>query len=223
MDRKESWEYRLAFDVTPALLARSNVDLVFDGLDGPCTVFLNDIEVLRGINSFRIWRVPAKPHLRAGKNTLRVLFQSPVAAAEALAAADPWAAKTKTADKTYIRKAAYEYGWDWGPRFVTSGIWRPVHLEAWDKVRIADFAIRQRDVSSDIAHLDAEFDIESSIEGATKLTVHFLDAGKSVEFGSTVNVHTGHNQVEIPIEIQHPSLWYPNGYGEPFLTSSPHS
>ena len=28
-----SWEYRLSFDVTPALLARANVDLVFDGLD----------------------------------------------------------------------------------------------------------------------------------------------------------------------------------------------
>src|ERR1700690_3298434 len=30
---KESWEYRLNFDVTPSLLARSHVDLVFDGLD----------------------------------------------------------------------------------------------------------------------------------------------------------------------------------------------
>ena len=29
---KEPWEYRLSFEVTPALLARSNVDLVFDGV-----------------------------------------------------------------------------------------------------------------------------------------------------------------------------------------------
>jgi beta-mannosidase len=70
-----------------------------------------------------------------------------------VAAGDPFRLKTKTEDKTYIRKAAYEYGWDWGPRFVTSGIWRPVRLEAWDKVRIADFAIRQRDVSKEVAHL----------------------------------------------------------------------
>ena len=32
----------------------------------------------------------------------------------------------------WARKAPYHYGWDWGPRFVTSGIWRPVALEAWD-------------------------------------------------------------------------------------------
>jgi len=39
-----------------------------------------------------------------------------------------------------------------GPTFVTSGIWRAARLEAWDKVRIADFAIRQRDVSREVAH-----------------------------------------------------------------------
>ena len=81
------------------------------------------------------------------------------------AAADPWQPKTKTAPKTYVRKPAYEYGWDWGPTFVTSGIWRPVRLEAWDKVRIADFAIRQRDVSREVAHVDAEVQIEAAHAG----------------------------------------------------------
>jgi len=212
-----SWEYRLSFDVTPDLLERANVDLVFDGIDAAAKVFVNGTPVLEANSMFRIWRVPVKAHLHTGKNLLRVVFPSPIKAAEQAAAGDPFRLQSKTADKTYIRKAAYEYGWDWGPRFVTCGIWRPVHLEAWDKVRIADFTIRQRDISSDLAHLDAEFDIESSIKGATKLSVHFLDKGKPVELESTVNVHTGHNQVEIPIEIQHPDLWYPNGYGEPVL------
>jgi beta-mannosidase len=89
--------------------------------------------------------VPVKGNLHAGKNLLRVVFPSPIKAADEVAVGDPWQPKTQTAKKTYIRKAAYEYGWDWGPRFVTSGIWRPVRLEAWDKVRIADFALRQRD------------------------------------------------------------------------------
>lgn len=31
----------------------------------------------------------------------------------------------------FARKAGYHYGWDWGPRLVTSGIWRPVYIEAW--------------------------------------------------------------------------------------------
>ena len=113
------------------MLAHSNVDLVFEGLDAAATVYLNGVQVLASDNMFRIWRIPAKAHLHAGSNLLRVVFPSPIKAAAAVAADDPWQPKTGTAAKTYIRKAAYEYGWDWGPRFVTSGIWRPVRLEAW--------------------------------------------------------------------------------------------
>ena len=36
----------------------------------------------------------------------------------------------------FTRKAGYHYGWDWGPRFVTSGIFRPVVLKAWNQARI---------------------------------------------------------------------------------------
>ena len=43
----------------------------------------------------------------------------------------------------FTRKAPYHYGWDWGPRFVTSGVWRPVRLEAWDAARIDDVQLLQ--------------------------------------------------------------------------------
>ena len=41
----------------------------------------------------------------------------------------------------FVRKAGYHFGWDWGPRLVTSGIWRTVSLEAWDEARINDVFI----------------------------------------------------------------------------------
>jgi beta-mannosidase len=211
---KESWEYRLNFDVTPALLARSNVDLVFDGLDAASTVYLNGVQVLSADNMFRVWRVPVKGHLHPGKNLLCVVFPPPLKAAAEVAAGDPWRVKTKTDEKTYIRKAAYEYGWDWGPRFVTSGIWRPVRLEAWDKLRIADFAIRQRDVSKEVAHLDAEVEVEASSAGPAKVSVQYTADGKPSTLASKVNLHIGSNVINLPIEIRKPKLWYPAGYGE---------
>jgi beta-mannosidase len=216
---KESWEYRLNFDVTPSVLSRSNVDLVFDGLDSASQVYLNGVQVLSTDNSFRIWRVPAKAHLHAGKNLLRVVFPSPDKVAEQVAAQDPWQPKTKTDPKTYIRKPAYEYGWDWGPKFVTSGIWRPVRLEAWDKVRIADFAIRQRDVSKEVAHLDAEVEVEASAAGAAKVSVQYTADGKPATLTTNANLHAGRNVIDVPIEIAHPKLWYPAGYGEQPLYS----
>ncbi len=210
----ESWEYRLNFDVPAALLARSNVDLVFDGLDAAAEVYVNSVQVLTADNMFRVWRVPVKGHLHAGKNLLRVVFPSPIKAAAAVAAGDPWQPKTKTEPKTYIRKAAYEYGWDWGPRFVTSGIWRPVRLEAWDKARIAGFAIRQRDVNKEVAHVDAEVEVEASRAGSAKVSVQYTDNGKPVKVIETVSFHAGRNVIDLPVEIRQPKLWFPAGHGE---------
>jgi beta-mannosidase len=202
-----SWEYQDTFDVSAGLMGRANIDLVFEGLDA-------DAHVPTANNMFRIWRVPVKDHVHAGKNVLRVDFPSPIKAAEKIAATDPWQPKTKVEAKTYVRKAAYEYGWDWGPRFVTSGIWRPVRLEAWDKARIADFAIRQRDVSGEVAHLDAEIEVQASSAGPANVTVQFNDAGKSVVLTSKAELHAGHNEIDIPIEVKQPKLWFPAGYGD---------
>jgi len=212
--QEESWEYRDSFDAAPSPLSRSNLDLVFDGLDGPSQVYLNGSLVLSGTNSFRVWRIPVKSHLRAGKNELRVVFASPVKAAAELASPDPWQPKTKTAPKTYLRKPAYEYGWDWGPTFITSGIWRPVRLEAWDKVRIADFAIRQRDVSREVAHVDAEVEIEAARSGLANVMVRYTDGVKPASTTRPVDLHVGLNTVTVPIEIRQPKLWWPAGYGD---------
>ncbi len=216
---KESWEYRLSFDVTPALLARSHADLVFDGLDAAADVYLNGEKALSADNAFRTWRVDAKSHLHAGKNLLRVVFPSPIKAAAEAAASDLFRAHSKTEEKTYIRKPAYEYGWDWGPRFVTSGTWKPVRIEAWDKVRIADFAIRQRDVSKEVAHLDAEVEVEAASAGSTRINVSYWQVGLAIAglppfVTTTANLHAGRNVIDLPIEIRQPKLWFPAGYGD---------
>jgi len=207
-----SWEYRDTFDVSPALLARANVDLVFDGLDSAAQVLLNGTQILNTDDSFRIWRISAKKYLHSGSNLLYIVFPSPIAAAQLVAAMDPWQTRTGTAPKTYIRKAAYEYGWDWGPRFVTSGIWRPVRVEVWDKVRIADFAIRQRDVSREAAHIDAEVTVEASSNSSAQISIQY--AGLAAPLTKAATLHTGRNVIDIPIEIRKPKLWYPAGYGD---------
>ena len=220
-----SWEYRDTFDVTPAMLARTNVDLVFDGLDSAAQVLLNGKQILSTDDAFRVWRVPAKEYLHAGSNSLYIVFPSPIAAAQKVAATDPWQPRTKTEPKTYIRKPAYEYGWDWGPRFVTSGIWKPIQIESWDQARIADFAIRQRDVSKTVAHIDAEVEVDASSDGDAQIAVQYAAPGAKspTTLKSTVALHSGRNVLDIPIEIREPQLWYPAGYGDqPLYAFSTH-
>jgi beta-mannosidase len=208
------WEYRTTFSATPDLLRRGAIELVFEGLDAFCEVYLNDQLVLTANNMFRLWRVDAKPWLKAGANQLMIVFPAPDKAAEKIASADPWFAKTGVKAKTYVRKAAYEYGWDWGPTFVTSGIWRPARIEAWDVARISDLHIRQRDVTAKVAHLTGEVEVTATGDTSAQVTLDFLQGGKPVRMTREVELHAGVNNVDIPVEISRPKLWYPTGYGE---------
>ncbi len=208
------WEYRTTVQITPALVAQKNVDLVFEGLDAYAKVYLNDKLVLTADNMFREWRVNVKADLKPGANTLRVVFPSPIKAAADIASSDPWQPRTRTEPKTYLRKAAYEYGWDWGPRFVTSGIWRPARLEAWGEARISNVHIRQLDVSSAVAHLLVEVEVTAAEAGNATVTVDYLIGSSRYSNGPrSVQLQSGVNHVTLPIDIATPSLWYPAGYG----------
>jgi beta-mannosidase len=208
------WEYRTTVQATLALLAQKNIDLVFEGLDAYSKVYLNDKLILTADNMFREWRVNVKSDLKAGANSLRIVFQSPIKAAAEIAANDPWQPKTRVEPKTYVRKAAYEYGWDWGPRFVTSGIWRPARLEAWNDARISNVNIRQLDISSSVAHLLAEVEVAASSSGNASVSVDYaVGTGKHSDSSRNVQLQPGVNRVVLPIDIANPSLWYPAGYG----------
>ena len=207
------WEYRTTLQAPPDLLARKNIDLVFEGLDAYAEVYLNDNLILTADNMFREWRVPVKPLLQPGANQLRIVFPSPIKAAAKIAATDKWREQTHTAEKTYLRKAAYEYGWDWGPRFVTSGIWRPARLEAWDAARISNLHIAQLDVTAKVAHLSAQVEVTAAEDATAKVTLDYTHAGKKVELSRSVELHPGLNHVYLPLEIVSPQLWFPAGYG----------
>jgi beta-mannosidase len=132
------WEYQTEFDVDAATLARAHVEILFAGLDTYADVYLNDAELLKADNMFRSWRLPVKDRLHAGKNTLRIVFHSPVALMMPKVKAEPYRLPTVgqvqaiseegIATDPYTRKAPYNYGWDWGPRYITEGIWQPVKL-----------------------------------------------------------------------------------------------
>jgi beta-mannosidase len=207
------WEYRTTFQATPDTLKHSHIDLVFEGLDGPAEVYLNDKLVLTANNMFREWRLEVKSQLKAGANQLLVIFPSPIMKARTIAGADFWRQQFQTPEKSYLRKAAYEYGWDWGPRFVLSGIWRPVKLDVWDDAKISNFHVHQLDVSSEIAHTVAETEITSAQTIPATVTVDYDYGGRKVSSSRNVDLHSGVNHIALPIDIAHPELWYPNGYG----------
>lgn len=209
------WEYRTTFTASPEVMARQHVDLVFEGLDTLAEVYVNGALVLKADNMFREWRADVKSHLKTGPNEVLVFFPSVIKEAPKIAARDPWRAKTAPLppEKTYVRKAAYEYGWDWGPTFVTCGIWRPVRLEGWDSARISNVYVRQKDISKAAARISVEVEVLSAGDAKADISVEASLKGKARELTQSAQLHAGVNSIVMPMEIANPELWYPNGYG----------
>ena len=40
------------------------------------------------------------------------------------------------ANYSFTRKAAYQYGWDWGPRILTVGIWKEIRVSIYNDSKI---------------------------------------------------------------------------------------
>jgi len=134
------WEYETTFQLDAAALGHDHLDLVFDGLDTFADVYLNEHGVLHADNMFRRWRVPSKTLLKPGPNTLRIVFHSAVEHMLPYVKSLPYVLPSISthnygneediATAPYTRKAPYNYGWDWGPRYMTEGVWRPVRLKS---------------------------------------------------------------------------------------------
>jgi beta-mannosidase len=219
------WEYRTQLPVDAAKLAHSHVDLVFEGLDTFADVYVNDNAVLHTDNMFRRWSVPAKALLRPGNNSLRIVFHSAVTKMLPYVKSLPYvlpAISTMNGGNEegiptapYTRKAPYQYGWDWGPRFVTEGIWQPVRLETWDAVRIHNLHIHQIKIDADEARLNAELEVEATTPATAAITYTHaeLSGAPSNDGKQVVQLGAGVNHVVFPIVIPKPKLWYPVGYG----------
>lgn len=128
----QNWEYQTTFNSSANLLSKQNVNLIFDGLDTYADVYLNNELILSANNMFRQWRINIKGKLRPTDNKLFIRFYAAQNKVDSLAKADlPFFIPDNS--RAYIRKAQFHFGWDWGPKLTSAGIWKEVRIEAFDK------------------------------------------------------------------------------------------
>jgi hypothetical protein len=112
-------------------------------------------------------------------------------------------------------------GWDWIPgiRDRDSGIWQPVTLRATDQVSIGDPQVVTTLPLPSTA--SANVDITVPLRNASDTPVHakLTAAFEGVSVTKEVELKAGANSVELTpaefsqLDVQHPRLWWPNGYG----------
>ncbi len=225
---KEDWVYETVFTPSADILDKNNISIVFKGLDTYADVYLNDRKIIIADNMFREWSADVRQLLVDGPNRLKVYFHSPVKVDmpkwESLPyhydASNDQSENGGLLDRklsVFARKAGYHYGWDWGPRLVTSGIWRDVYLEGWNDAVINDVHIRQRSVTdrradiTDIVEIAADRRIEDA-----EISVTDEGTGR-VLCSKKLALNEGRNRVELDFSIKQPRLWWCNGLGTPEL------
>ena len=209
---QRNWVYRLDFDL-PAIPREGDLDLVCEGLDTFAQVWLNGQCLLRSDNMFVPHRLPVRQWLRTGHNRVLLVFESPLRRGREVEAEHGkmqlW---NGDSSRLYVRKAAYHYGWDWGPVLLTSGPWKPVRLQSYAH-RIAD------------VHAPLQWNHDGSVRVSVKTELggagprdahtlkHVLYAPGGREVASCIVDAGAGSAPSASLAVESPELWWPAGMG----------
>jgi beta-mannosidase len=173
-------------------------------------VYLNGKQLASTDNMFIGYRWSVKPQLVEGDNELRIVFTSALSYIRTTRTefVTPNEFNDPVGNSVRIRKQQCQFGWDWGPRFVTAGIWRAIRLEAHAANRLTDIAITQEHsnngrrvgltLDATLVHTDAAVRYDVSLSLGDKVVVERTDAAAD----------------SLKFDVPSPQLWWPAGQGE---------
>jgi len=202
-----AWVYRRRVRWTPVPGART--DLVADGLDTVADVYVNGRHVGAARDQHLAYRWRVDDVLRPGENVVEVRFGSVWEAARAHEHAHGPLPSPYDEPYAHVRKAAANFGWDWGPHYVTAGIWRDIRLESYvgriEHVRPLVALAPDHGEAQVTAHV--RVDAPAGAEVRVELTD---PAGRPA--GSATGAVAG-DEATVALRVADPDLWWPVGLG----------
>jgi hypothetical protein len=218
--------YRNEFTV-PASARGKHVWLNFDGINWKAEVFVNGAAVGRIEGAFMRGKFDITRHVKPGvRNALAVRI---------LKNATPGSIKEKTAESTGLNGGALgadnptyhaTVGWDWIPpvRGRDTGIWADVYLTTTGPVAIEDPFVNTTLPLPDTSR--ADITIEATLRNLEPKPVSGTLRGSfgPVRFEMPLTLDASSQRTvrldpstHPALRLQKPRLWWPNGYGEPYL------
>jgi beta-mannosidase len=239
---KSCWSYTLNdisllnFDLSST---GSPIYISFSEIDTKANIYFNDILIGTTSNSFKSYsfRIPNKI-INNNNNTLYIEINSAVSTAKEGQASYPYQVPhtenynvwTEPSHRNFIRKAGSDFGWDWGPAFVPTGIGF-VSIKQPTDATLDGIVIKQK-LTDDLKNAQLN------------IYCHFKNVVKSIS-GSRANVYMNDilqfssDIIEIPasitasatipadsqmiflgsIDINDVNLWWPREFGDQYLYS----
>ncbi|KAH8022901.1 hypothetical protein HPB51_006259 [Rhipicephalus microplus] len=236
----ESWKFYRSFVAPTYITDHRHVKLVAHGIDTACTVTLNGIDALNTSNMFVRYEVDVTSMLRRN-NSIVVSCESPLRYAlrkhELRVSSNttpvyPLCAPPEQRGQCHInliRKMPCSFGWDWGPSFPSTGIWKPIELVAYNQVFIRDVTVTTtpKRTKYQVHKWDLEVGVFFTLSRrAPKHGTISVSLGATFLFSSMVRFANMANsnksqedysgKVTVPISLTDDmeiERWWPSGYG----------
>ncbi|NVK52288.1 MAG: glycoside hydrolase family 2 protein [Flavobacteriaceae bacterium] len=204
-----TWVYQTNFTLTDQIIAKKNIVLEFEGLDTYAKIYINGKYQLDTDNAFRKYSISLKDIPHSKENKLKIIFYPTKSHEES--AKKNLVYQLPEGNRIFTRKAQFQYGWDWGPKLNTAGIWKPIKLIAWNDYKLNDVYIKQKSLSTSKAVLEVVLDAS-------------ITDKKNKQFNYTIYVnnqlqktYTNTAAKRLTFEIENATLWWPHNIGTPYL------
>ena len=224
---RHAWWYRRAFSVPHGLNtgAGRHVWLEFDGVNNEADIYLNGTSVGTLSHPFGRAAFDVTSVLSGSGQQALAVKVSPIPFPGSPGDKGPAGQSFVDAGGTMFKNSptyVAAAGWDWMPavRDRVTGIWNHVRLRSTGAIVLGDLRIdtvlpNLPDTS--VAEVTITVPVRNAGTTAQQTTVSASFG--SVTLSSTVTVPAGQN-VNVaftPAKVTNPNLWWPNGYGDPYL------
>jgi hypothetical protein len=220
--RQDYW-YRTSFTV-PAEATGKALTLVFNGINYASEVWFNGQHLGGTEGAFIRGQFALDPV--AGENVLAVRVSPPphpgIPHEQSIeGGVGPNGGSLAIDGPTFVATE----GWDWIPgiRDRDTGIWLPVELEAHGAIRIGDPHVVTDLPLPDRNSADIYITVPVTNSGVTPVPVTVRAGFDDVAIQKTVTAPPGTTKIALTpaefdaLHVEHPALWWPNGYGDPAL------
>lgn len=211
---EKPWIYRKIFDAPAELLECDRIKIVFDGLDTVTSIWLNDKLIGRTNNMFIPHAFDVTGLLRPKGNILLVKFESATQYAKKRMARYGSLSESGSMNpyRVYIRKAQYQFGWDFCPELPGCGIYRPVRLEGIRNAEFDNIHIRTVDCNPSFADVKVTVNLNTVMKKVFLCKIVLYNDHETFEH--ELHFEPGRDSNSTLFRIENPLLWWPAGYGQ---------
>ncbi len=211
---ESDWIYETKFNLPGSYDFSKPINLVFEGIDTVADIFLNNIKLADTDNMFRSYSFDVTDIVNPKNNVLSILIHSPLNEARSLEEKFGKLQVALNSERVYLRKAQYSFGWDWGPSFPTSGIWKPVYLEQATSVELSELTFNTLDADKQRAEVEIGICVRGNLNEVSKIIV-VLGKG-DLQIVKEI-LKPDKPETSLNIVLHDPQLWNPNGEGKQSL------